>query len=389
MAKPKKQNEPELPKQPEPLAPLAPAPTPLREYLAGGEMMRVTRFDFLEVEFTGLLDNELPLFHETLSIHTRGWMILRRLFGILPVIPKRGTLEDDLRTWQRPELLDKLGLTASDLKEELERLRGVWNGTKKPVTAPVEKAEEKEGLDFEADRLVKEHGMGDLLKREEVPWMAGRLIAYGVMLSHPQVGEMVRMTLLTELDLRRLQIQRTKLSKELNETADEQKRKALEREYDWVYDKLADLLPAYDKQVRRIDEVFPFMKQSAGALNFRAVASDMVVCHAAWERDPANRPVDGVYTVGEVEVLCRTSLQAPEPQYRAGQVIYLNEARAHLFDPNWRGLYRVNTLKKVDAAWKTAAMEISSADGETLTDLASDDPAGGEYPPLRKMQNAE
>ena len=366
--------------------------SPLREYMAGAEPWRVNRFDLLETEFAGTTSEDLALFHEVMAIHTRGWMILRRLFGICAVIPKQGTPEDDLRTWSREELMDSLGITAAHLREEMERLRGVWKGAKpkedggskkeENITASRQRSAGQKGrteLDFAQEELVRRHGMGELLTRDEVPWMAGRLEASSQVINHPQVSELMRMALLTELELRRYATRMAKTSKEYLECPDAIRRITLEKEHEWVSKQRTSLLAVYNNQIEKIEAFFPYMKQSATALSMKAVFSDAIVCHTEWYKDRANCPVDGVFTAGEMEILMRMSAQAPEAQYRAGQAMYLNEARAKMFDKDWRGEFAPNVLKKVDAAYKAAAEAVSKADGETLTDLLSDDPILGEY----------
>jgi hypothetical protein len=62
------------------------------------------------------------------------------------------------------------------------------------------------------------------------------------------------------------------------------------------------------------------------------------------------------------------------------EVMWLNQARGFLWDPNWRGEFAPGVLRKLDAAFKAGAMEVSQIEGEELTDLVSDDPVKGEYP---------
>lgn len=362
---------------------------PLREYLFVGEMMRVGRFDLLEVEFSGIVDGDLPKFHEVISIHTRGWMIVRRLFGICPVIPKRGTPEEDLRTWSREELTAALGITTANLKEEMDRLRGLWGGTKQEKLVAAQQHRptgDEHSADelFEAERLVAQYQMGDLLTREEVPWMASRLESSRTMLNHGQVGELMRMTLLTELDLRRIHTQMSRTSKQKIEETDPEKRSWLNTEYERIFKTRSELMKVYQEQLERIDKIFPFMKQASGSMTMRGVFSDAVACHTEWYKNGDNQLADGIFSAAEIEILMRTSVQAPEPQYRAGQVVYLNQAKAHLFDPTWRGEFAPRTLRRLDAGFTAAAVEISKSDGETLVDLLSDDPVKGEYQEAKK-----
>jgi hypothetical protein len=366
---------------------------PLREYLAGEIAMRAGRFDLMAAEFSGLAEADLPKFQEVMAIHTRGWMILRRLFGIQSVIPDRDAVADDLRTWPRAELTAALGLSAAELKDELDRLRGVWESVKaekakeeakraKEVELDLRPESSKGELFFRADQLVKDCGMEDLLQRTEIPWMAGRLEACARIINHSQVGELMRHALLTELEIRRLQTRRAKTSKQLQESEDVKLREALEREYGWVFKSIAELMKIYQDQIERIDKIFPFFKISGGTANMKQVFSDAIECHAEWHRDGSNELADGVFAAAEIEVLMRMSVQAPEPQYRLDLVVYLNQARAFLWDPKWTGRFSPGAMKKLRAGFTEAAARTSQADGETLVDLLSDDPTKGEYAAL-------
>ena len=69
------------------------------------------------------------------------------------------------------------------------------------------------------------------------------------------------------------------------------------------------------------------------------------------------------------------SVQQPEAQYRAGLVVYLNAAKAGLWDPHWRSQFKPIQLKRLDAAWRAAGDAISEEMKEKLPDLEGD----GEY----------
>ena len=376
--------EPDLPPQavPSPILPPLVSASPVRNYEHDGTKMRVARFDLLQTEFAGVQESNLAEFHRSMSrMGQRGWTIVRRLFGIMPIIPKGDTSADDMRTWGREELRENMGMESKDLAAELDRMRGFWMGlnaktAELPLPAPL--AAE---LKFEADQLIEKYQMTKLLLREEVPWMAQRLDDWSILLDSPQVGEMARITLLTELELRRMTNELSEISKQKIEATTQEKTESLSDRYNALFKLIGQTRTNYQTQMESIDKINPFMKQVTGAVSMKGVWSDAVELHTRWMADPANVPVDGIFTIGEIQVLCRMSQQAPDPQYRASMALYAAAARAHLWDPKWSGAYAPRLHARIDKAWVAVFKEITGAEDEQLVDLTLDGPKG-EYEPV-------
>lgn len=100
------------------------------EYAPGGrrERWRVERFEALAAELAGLVPEALPTLHELFShpSHARPWLILRRLYGIMPVLIPLDGDADDFRVWSRLELAHALGIDEKKLAAESEAIRLAW-----------------------------------------------------------------------------------------------------------------------------------------------------------------------------------------------------------------------------------------------------------------------
>ena len=135
---------PVLTPDPDPVAPVVPASV---DYVPSeGGRWRIERFEALAAELPiGQLRGEgsklkaedwalaARLFHELVSqAHPRWWTIVRRLYGLAPLVPSPDADLDDLRLWERGELCAALGIEAKQLQAELDTLRGVMHGTAAP-----------------------------------------------------------------------------------------------------------------------------------------------------------------------------------------------------------------------------------------------------------------
>ena len=76
------------------------------------------------------------------------------------------------------------------------------------------------------------------------------------------------------------------------------------------------------------------------------------------------------------------SVQLPLPKYRAGKVVYLNEARAGLWDPKWQSGLTHGLVKRLDKTWAEAYAAAAREAGDPLPDLEKEG-AEGEYPELQ------
>lgn len=363
-----------------PAPPAAPGTDRIEEFRgADGELWRVSRFDLLAAEFPEITLAELPRFAEQVSRDARRWLVARRLFGIAPIIPPAESDPEDLRTWSRDELAAKLGLTRPQLQTELDAVRGML-----AAPAATDPEPEKPAPTFDANgvgelvvsdaALLEQHGFpedkfhqpgrGSAEERAERAWFCSRLREWSKLLEDRNAGQLARAALDNELQMRRAEAE-------------------LSRKH-FGTDGYRDILrlknsieERYQEQLIKLDEVAPYIGAASGRQSFVGTVADLTRAYQEYYATGSNRLADGIFAATEIQVLMRRSVQAPEPQYRCGLVVYLNAAKAHLWDPAWRGQFSSAQLKKLDEAWRAAAVAAGEAD--RLPDLESEDPVLGEY----------
>lgn len=356
--------------------PATPSASALQEYQVGGEAWRCARFDLLAAEFP-VVPEQLALFHGVMAAQERGWLILRRLFGLQPVLPPATLSPDDLRTWSRAELRAALGLRPQQLQQELDALRGQWLGLVGPKEAPPaaaaapppSSAAPKQDL-FEPDARLLAYDLPVTFEsRAEHDWFVKRVADYEKILQDRLARGLAVNALMMELSMRRLDCY-------LNNDA----LCHVGRE-DWrAHTKLRQELDGnYQKQIEQIKKLCPWAGAVAGDYAFAGLMSDVTKAIQDYEARGDTRLVDGIFTATEILIECRRSVQAPAPRYRAGLVLFANAAKAGLFDPRWESPFEPAALKKIDLAWQAACVAASEA--ERLPDLASDGSAG-EFAPL-------
>jgi hypothetical protein len=412
----RRRSTPDLPVQPETPKPLPEAPAPatapaeipvLLEYQPGSSTgaWRVERFDALAAEFNFAdplhpvpqhaesLADRMRWFHDLISMYARQWLIVRRLFGVAPVIPSAASVPDDLRVWSRAELCENLGLANDELQAELDAVRAVWDGQRRqdaePETAPSDLPAARTELDFgdnvlaefdfsedifeaeEWDRAANENKGGYKTRkqdsnRSERAWFLKRVKEWRKILSEPMASALARNALLNELHLRRLNFDMARFSpstprfKELSGA-----KQALEE--------------TYQSQLQQLDEICPWSAAVGGKLSFRGVVSEMVDAWFAWKANGQRALIDRIYTAAEIEIMIRASAQMPEPRYRLGQNLFIIEAMHGLHDPNYASQLKPRTLKLMDETFKRTITTIREERGEALVDLEKD---GDEFPPL-------
>ncbi len=353
----------------------------LVEFKMGGEFWRCARFDLLATEFE-LKPQQLGVFSMTVSARERSWMIVRRLFGLAPVIPPPGTSLDDMRLWNREELRTALGLSRAQLQAELETVRGAWMGVAKslaPEPAPTEtKRAMREEFLFSDEEILAKHGFTIRFATvEEKAWFASRVRDYEKVLQEKFAAGLARNALMSELRIHQL-------DDLLN---DPEKSKPGGSEWKASLKLRQELDSNYQDQITQIKELCPWAGAIAGKFTFTGVLSDITKAIQEYQSRNDTRLIDGIFSATEIQVECRRSTQAPDPRYRAGLVTYLNAAKAGLWDPHWKPAFEPVKLKRIDAAFKAALVAAGEESGERLPDLEQDGP-GGEYPELQPAEGS-
>lgn len=409
---------PDLPVAQEPAVPLGlsigpdePSGSPkILEYkpLASHETWRVEKFEEFCAEFPDIRWDwadggvgaalKMMQFHELGHQHSRPWLICRRLFGIQPMIPSADAHPDDLRASSRREICDGLGLELDELQAELDSLRVMWQhevGKSETETPQVETAPEKPKTELSfGDEVLKEFGFQERMflvmvhdpatkldvarspeeTRIERDWFCKRVNEWRKMLSEPVASTLARAALMNDLYLRRFDQDMAVLSPST-------------RKFEDLYKSKRQLEQQYAEQLAALQEMFPEMA-IAGKVNFRSVVSDLIKCHQEYGSNASKQLPDKIFTATEIEVMLRMSVQCPEPKYRFGLNIALVEAMHGLYDPNWRPLFKPSVLKKLDAGFKKAVVELREAQNEPLVDLEKGvlPGEGDDYPDLKEPE---
>lgn len=318
----------------------------------------------------------------------RRWLVVRRLYQVQPVDSSRVVDLKDLQVWTRKSLGDDLGLTGLQLVAELGVARGmvgrVWDEMQAagvtgggpgpaPVGGPgggVGGGELRLGPGVKRvvsvnDRLraagfsVAEFEPQDRGAEEneaEKLWFLGRLEESKAQLAIPQAKRMVLSLLVSERTQRRLEekLGRVDVGSEL---------------FARYQESLSAERIRFSADMKALDQMFPFMDALRGGNVFRGVLADLVAVVQAAEARGDLKPKGQLFDQHEIEVLLRTSVQAPEPKYRMGLMVYLAEARAHLMDPEWRGRQDHGVLRKLDVGFARGVREAQGELGEVPRDL--------------------
>lgn len=371
----------------------APAPSagPL-EYrpLEGTAWWRVEKWELLRVEFLEPgAGSQKPEWEKAMAEfafwcqgHARLWLLVRRLYGVGPVIPPPEARPDDLRAWSRAEL----EADGFQVKPDLEALGLLWRQERakrgddhlppKKVLPGPGNGKGELGLDdgilerfqfperlFEIkvwDPLGGTDGIGGEVprpaaeNRAERDWFVGRVKEWAKMLGDGMGGPIARSALMNDLYLRRLESEIA--------TASPRTRPAL-------YEQKTELADQYDKAVAKLQEMFPEMA-TAGRVSFHGSLSDVVAGYRDYYAFKDRRLVDKFMTALEVELAVRASAQAPE-RYRFSLNLAVVDCISGLLDPEYRPLFKPAVLKKVDAAVAAALTAAREASGERLVDLES------------------
>ena len=360
-------------------APVPVSTTGTVEYTVGGELWKCEEFELLAAEF-GLRVEQLPAFHALATLAERGWAIVRRLFGLAPVLLPANASPEDYGRAGRQELLAMLGLSEAELRAELDGVRGLWRNQldrEEVVAAPDAPAAAVES----PDAILREHGFSQSMfllpdrppedARMEKEWFVNRVLECRRELKDRNAGELVRRRLLMEMDLRR---------------CDEEKPRyrIASAEYERLVKRSRDLANDLKETVVALDKLFPWTSEADGRGKLTMVLSTLI----AGLRDARAKGdytlLNNFQTFSEIQVDLRQSVQAPNCRHRFGLTVAIAEARAGLMDPEFRRRIPFRILKKLDAGFAAGVEAVRQETNEALPDLEADGP-GSEYDPLQAL----
>ena len=331
----------------------------------------------------------MVMFHTAmLAKPGKGWTIVKRLYGIMPRFPDPDTDEKDLRMWGIVELRLDMALEPEFLREELEAIRAYWGRFARAEGPPA-----KTGVEDGGSRMDREGKRGELNLRDEEAmlkalyiqvrfgsemeknWFLGRVADYQKALEDTAARELARAVLMSELQLFRLDA-------ELN---DAEKCPVGEGKWKSTLALKRDIEASYNASHGKLQKLCPWIGGIEGKQSFLAVLSEITRAIQEYQAMGGTALIDGIKTGTEVQVECRMSLQSPLPRARAGQLIYLLEARSGLWNPQWKSQLPEKTLAAMDAAWAETYRRAALEQGIKAPDLMKDGPEG-EYEELKKTE---
>lgn len=369
-----------------PLPPVRPAnsdaPAILDFKTEFGEPWRVERFDALVAEFhlSPNLNADEESWHTTVKQfvvfardHVRQWLVVRRVFGIAPLIPGPNVSQDDLRVWTRAELLAE-GFEAG---AELDALRALWNSHTQRETNAHQPAVQstmsapKGELPLDDTLLEQFHFPERIFKitcwdpvekkdlprsdtdnRREREWFIQRVAEWSKMLVNSVGGPIARDALMNEMYLRRLE----------SDIAT-----APSKDQDKLHERKDKLSRSYSESVERLQGMFPEMNV-AGQVSFRAVISDLVAAHRDYYAYADRRLVDKVMTTAEIEFGLRSSQQIAA-RHRFTLNIAIAECIHNFYNPDFKTQFKPAVWKKIEAGHRAAVLAAQEASHEPVVDL--------------------
>lgn len=362
--------------------------------LADSAQWRVERFDLLAAEFLldAPWDEQMALFHAVACAHVRRWLIVRRLFGIAPLVSRS---DEDFSLLTREQACEHLSFAPKELQAELDALRAQWSlrtagRRENPAQAGNSAAEAPAThaggeLKF-GHEILERHGFPETMftefdsrrsaeqNRVERDWFAKRASEWDKMLSEPMAESIAREALLNELYLRRLQMEMTVLSPS-------------SKRWQELLAAKNDIEVRREAQLEKLQGMFP-ESSLAGKVSFRAVISELNQAHRDYYASGDRGLMDKMFTHAEIEVLLRQSVQQPQPQYRLGLTVAIVQAMNNLYDPNYRSRIKPGVFKKLDAGFRHAVNLAREELNEPLLDLEEGvEPGEGEdFPDLNESR---
>ncbi len=354
------------------------------EYNApGGEPWRVERYDLLAAEFA-VTREQLPSFHLLVSTVPRAWLVVRRLYGVQPVVLPMTANPEEHTVLSAAALCELLTITKEQLRQELDAVRAVWLpqlNRERDVVVFKRATEERQGQLQTDENLLVDLGFSESMfmlawrpdaeSKKEREWFMTQIRRWRKMLENAMSGELARLTLQDVLLLRRIEQQL--LRKEPGTEA----YKELKREKEVV-------AKQYQERLAQLNEVNPWTESVTQAEAARGMLSDFIKGYQEYYGQKENHLIDGLMTTLELEVECRRSVQVPDAQYRGSLTLLVNSARVGLFDPKWKFEVPDKVVRRFDIAFTEALNRTLDEQGSPKVDLMNETEEG-EYPELESF----
>lgn len=343
--------------------------------------------------------------HESLRSYPL-WIVVRRLFGIAPVIPPADADLEDLRVWTAPELCERFGYSAEMLDAQVESCVVHWQQWRarqekqqaEVAALALPKVELAEGeLPLGEEALLTMFGFstkmfaptwtsgtGDDKQTHQRPreenlaeqkWFCQRIRELGRMLNETRSGVdvLARTILMNELDLRRLHPEMAK-------------HPPFTVEWRRLNESKGELESRITEQHAKLTAKFPEMAAS-NKVAFRYCIADLITAERDYYAYGDNRLIDKIRTVAEVDFLTRGTVQQNLPKMRLGQDVFILSAIEGLRDPNWRPWLPNKVLRKLDAGVRAAIEVVRQGEGEQLVDIEKEGEEFEDFMQIGKVAN--
>lgn len=394
-------------------------------------LWKIDRFEELSSEFC-VKENQIVDFHVVCSVLPgRSWEMLRRLYGINPVVVPINSDSSFLVPQSKIEIATALDMNEDQFDGELLVARMAWDKwlrenssprkhihkkepkikQKKPnpeaISIPVPQNIDPQNEDVstpvlpqtyhskktsdiastynlpplppEKEALLKKYSFTNTIFNgassledaiAERAWFIDRIDQTQKIFDEALVASLMRQAINNELILRRLD---TKIFTEdvgSIKFEDLQKtKKSIEREYREQWSSINALCPWANELQRKVSLTGSF--------------SDIILAVRDWYSDKNNERLNGLHTAYQIQILLRDAEQHPI-RFRLGQEMAMLEAMHPdaLWDKDWRRRLTPKMCKCLDEGFREGYSKVRELLGIQKPDLLSDDPIKGEYPPL-------
>lgn len=314
------------------------------EYAApDGEKWRVERGSHLIAEFGLDGPDMLPIWHGAMmqeSGDAETWMVLRRLFGIAPMMGVEDP--EELRVWPVAELAAHMGVTDRTVENHVAGAKMHWKRWRvenQQADARSQKSENREGQlpDDEVTRLLSEQGFVEVESVEERRYIASRIQQLREWLdddhlrgtARNMISQEVGLFFVLDPSIREL---RKKISDVRANT-----RSVPEKESTQL---MALIKTRREEQeaLERTLKTLGMTEASGGGLKkkmgFGDFLSGMFDAVKAFKSQEDRSLIDGFFEAAEVEILTAPTTLRPI-QYRPDLIVSLSEAVEHLWEADW------------------------------------------------------
>lgn len=326
-----------------------------------GEQWSASAVAALTADIEGASEAMLPALMARLQDHPRQMAIARGLYGIHPLVPEAGVDPDVLRVRSKAQIAAEFGISKGQLQSEVDFIRGMARSALAQLAAQDQPTgEESENVSPAAitqqptfslqndDDVISEHGFDAYqLSPSDRKWLVSRLTdpQWAKALTIKLTADLAQQSIINALEIRRLRAAQARLSPASKDDA---------AEYRATAKAAAEAESAYRAQLEQLEQLAPYLNLSGKGVALHGGFSLITEALQQWYKDGSKALIDGVFTATNIQVLLRTSAQVPEPQYRAGHVVYLAAARDGLLDPHWKNTFSVETLRAIDHGFKGA-----------------------------------